>query len=133
MRWAALPKQRIGGSIEVDAEFDCQPQAIALRAQGLQGGNATSRLCSLAVSAHDVEPLALEEPLQAQSMGQDYSTRQAQLRHGVAHLIIKCTNVAHSQRDRQSKALFSAEQETLVLTAPAVPMPIVIYPRTVLT
>jgi hypothetical protein len=59
MRWAALPQQRIGGSIAVIAEFDCQPQAIALRTQGLQGGIATSRLYSLAASAHDVEPLAL--------------------------------------------------------------------------
>jgi hypothetical protein len=66
-------------------------------------------------------------------MGQDHSTRQAQLRHGVAHLIIKSTNVAHSQRDRQLKVLFSADQESLVLTAPAVRMPLVIYPGIVLT
>jgi hypothetical protein len=44
MRWAALPKQRVRGCIEANAEFDCQPQALAPRVQNRKADATTEAL-----------------------------------------------------------------------------------------
>jgi hypothetical protein len=44
MRWAALPKQRVRGCIIAIAEFACQPQAIAPRAQNCKVDATTEAL-----------------------------------------------------------------------------------------